>query len=129
MVWLSNGKKVWRYVYSLWYNTRTRQTPSRTDRHHTSAQAAFINSVVRQKLHFIHHLTAILKLTKNHKKTILLNSTLFQAVWRWVLSLFCDFWSFRCVISPLSGINCLHLSLVISDLQWVQDHLLTFTSC
>ena len=36
-VWLPDGEKIWRYVYSFWPNARTWQTNEHTDRHRMTA--------------------------------------------------------------------------------------------
>ena len=49
MVWLPDGKKFWRYVYSFWDDPRTWQTDRRTDRHRMTAIAVLMHSIVWQK--------------------------------------------------------------------------------
>jgi len=62
MVWLTDGKKVWKYVYSFRHNTRTWQTLDRqTDRQtdsRTPHDGSFFHRTVAQSLWFYWHQTS-----------------------------------------------------------------------
>ena len=49
MVWLPDGKKIRRYLYSFWRNSRTWLTDGQADRHRMPAIAALMHSIERQK--------------------------------------------------------------------------------
>ena len=51
MVWLPDGKKIWRYVYSFWQNPRTWQTDTHTHRDTAWRHRPRLRSIARQKLY------------------------------------------------------------------------------